>query len=544
MRTCPYCLHRFADDAPGCPRCGNTLPLAMFPTPSAEATAALPAARPLSTGNLRLLIIGGAGVLIVLVLLIVGLARLLGGRGEQRITTQSISSEQAAAAQATAIASFPTPAPPSGWREWLTADSRLKLWLPQSYLAVNFTDSNWPTVYAEALAQDDYLRNQANRVKSGAAREMLLQGTSPRSEALTVRVMLVNAPALAGATAPKPQAVQPFIDELGINGEVKNIETLKPPDVTCDKQLQMTRFEIIPPKVDDPNAVRGYVLAATTPQEGYLMITLVSLRNFPGARNTLEKAVASLCSLPVQIRPTATPLPTSTFTLTPTASPTRAATPSPTPTAMPAPMLTITATAALTSPTPTPTTLPTAPPTLTPAAKSDWIEWQVQDTVVLSLPQASNVVNFIKNWQNVYSSTLTQDSYLRDEANRFRSGEISNALLIATWPNTATASVRIMLVQAPDLAGAERPRPEAVQVVLQKLGIKGKPGRASNVGTCGAFFTHFELAPVAPSPWEGAALAATNLTQGYVLVALTNSQQAAERAVLARIMDSMCVVKP
>lgn len=498
MRTCPYCLYRFPDDASGCPRCANTLAVLSKGAMAQAAHAPTAWRSPGSFGQWLPFVLGGVVVLAVLAVAIVVGPRLLGGGPPPSEPASSAPFDPNV--QATAMAAFPTPAPPSGWREWLVAGNRLRLWLPQTYQAVNFTDANWQAVYSATLTQDSFLRSQAAKVKAETIRETLLAGVSARSDPYPVRVMVISAPALAGSDRPELQDVQPFVDKLGIGGQVKNTRNL----AACGI-MQMTQMAVIPPKLDDPNAWRGFVLAATSQNDGYLMFALVKPRDFSNASDMLNKVLDSLCGLP------------SGFWHTPT--------PSPTPTLTPIP------------PTPTPTS--------TATVALNWAEWKVQDKLKLVLPKAYNVVNFTdKDWQRVYSATLALDSYLRDEANRVKSGASKNTWLMATSPSSDTIAVRVILIGAPQLAGAGRPTTAAVQAITEKLGIKGKLSKASPLEDCGLMLTRMELVPPAASQWGGSVLAATDSKQGYVLITLISPQQVTDRAVLDKILGSLCALSP
>ncbi len=504
MRTCPYCLYRFPDDAPGCPRCENTLP-ALAPRSKnapvrAAAMPALPALPALPSRNWRPLAIGGAAIVVVAILAIFVAPRLFGGKPAAPPRPQSGTPSSQTSVQATAVAGFPTQPPPSGWREWLVADNRLKVWLPDMYQVVNFSDSDWQNVYSTTLAQNSYLSSIANKAKSGLDQDTLLAGVSSPKESALVRVQIVRASMLAGSEHPGVSSIQPIVSGLGIGGELANIRNRDACGTT-----QMTQVEVIPPKLDDPSAWRGFVLAATEPGDGYLMIMLVSPRDFPTVRNTLERALGSLCGLQVVVRPTVTPRPSPTMRLTAT------------PVVM----------------------------SSTPKAPEGWQEWRVRDTVRLWLPKTFNTVDFTNvNWQKAYSATLTQDEYIRAEASKVKSGDARDTMLIATTPSTATISMRVVLVNALNLAGTEPPAPASVQAIADSLGVKGRLGKVSTPKACGAQITRMDIIPPAASPWGGSVLAVNSSTRGYVLIALVSPQQATDDEALNKVLASLCIIAP
>ncbi len=547
MRTCPYCLYRFPDDAPGCPRCENVLPVFSTLSKGAQAgqtTLAMMPARLATPSRTWLpLAIGGAVILgLVMVAIIFG-PRLLGARK----ATPKPASTQSPSALATAAAGFPTPAPPSGWKQWLAADYSIKLWLPEGYHVVNFTVADWQNTYSSALAQDGFLRNEASKVRAGSARNTMLAGVSPRSDPATVRILAAGAASLAGAAAPKPEDLQTVVNRLGIDGTLKNTRALQP-DRTCDSQVQMTQMEIIPSKLDDPNAWRGFVVAVNGADSAYVMVALVNPRDFSSTSDIMQKAVASLCQLPASMRPTptvtstptpsSTPKPTSTptptFTPKPSSSPTPAFTPTSVSTSKPVPTRATTST-----PSPTPSTTPISP------LLDGWIEWNWQNKLYLDLPQTYTKVDFtIKDWQTVYSATLAQDPYLSNLAAQVAAGTLKDTMLVATSPDTEAVLVRVIVVNAPKLAGAKTPTATDVQVIIDKLGIIGRLSQATALEECGGQITRMELVPPAASRWGGSAIAATTARTGYVLVVLVSPQQATDRATPEEILGSLCLPKP
>ncbi len=498
MRTCPYCLYRFPDDAPGCPRCDNILP--RVTPPKKDEVVALPLRPSVSPRQWMPLAIGGVLILALLGIALVTVPRLLSSRPTTARPVANVT--RSISMQATAPAGFPTPQPPAGWREWLVAGDRLKVWLPESYQVVNFSVSDWQTVYSTTLLQDSYLSQQAGRFKSGTFTNTLLVGVSGRTDPAPVRVMLSSAPSLIGNESPKPEDLKPLVYKMGWEGDLKNTRTLPVPDVTCDVQIKMTQMEIIPPKLDDPTAWRGFVLAATSPHSAYLMTAVVTPRNFATLRTMLEKILGSACGTPSELWPTPTPLPT--------------------PTPIP--------------PTPTPVITPT------PTLPTGWSEWHVQE-LKLWLPQTFNVVDFTdKNWSTVYSTTLKRDDYLQSEANKVKAGTSRNVWLIATSPATETVSVRVLVLHTPQFTGTVPPTPVEIQPIIEKLGVTGGLSKATPLEPCGALRTRMDLRPPTASKWGGSVVTATGPNHGYLLIVLFSPQRATDLAAVEKIGESLCVI--
>ncbi|MBN1889507.1 MAG: hypothetical protein JW850_16045 [Thermoflexales bacterium] len=573
MHTCPYCLHRFPDDATACSRCdvelrGAWLESKLKSSDEGGERSVRAAARPLKSTTLlsgrRPLVLGGVAAGVVVLLLVAGLLvpRMFGGTPQPTRPPARPTSSGAGAPPTAIVGGFPTPLPPSGWREWLLARAAgaLKLWLPDDYEGVEFASYNWRELYAKSLAQNTYLRAEANKVQPSGVGGTLLVATSPRSETAVVRVMLLDAPQLAGADAPKLDTLQKLVKGLDIEGEVLNQRSLKNSDRTCDTQAQMTQAEIIPSSKSS-DAWRGFIVAVTQEDKAYVMTALVGQRDFPTTRDTLERALGSLCSLLPNYSPTPVPSPTSSPSPTPVPSftPLPTYTPSPSPTPLPAtpttrptasatPSSTPKPTATQAAPSPTPAASPQASPSPqpTPVVLTAWQAGVKGGRLELELPAGYGVVNFTESdWQQVYSPTIVANSFVRIQAVRVHVGLSKGLLLAAASHPSDTLPVYVVLVDTPLLAGADRPTVNKVWGVLVPLELRGRVMNPRNLDDCGLQRTKMEFSPSftsGPKPLQGFVIAANGPDKGYVIAALSSPEDyPAASELLEQIAQSLCV---
>jgi hypothetical protein len=167
----------------------------------------------------------------------------------------------------------------------------------------------------------------------------------------------------------------------------------------------------------------------------------------------------------------------------------------------------------------------------------------------LELPHRYDAIDFAdRNWMQVYSPTLTQNSYLRGEADKVKAGTVKNVWLLAASPVTDTTMARVMIFNTPEISGTVQPTLANVTALVKKLGLAGKVANPQTLMVCNAQATRFDLTPATPSDpksLRGFVVAVPHGRTGYLAAVLVNSPRFADASTtLEKVVSSLCFSTP